>query len=117
MAGIAQPYTGWWNQYPYNTQPYYAAPMNPQPAYQPPQPQQSGDGIKFVDGIKKAEEYPVAPGNAVVLMDKNEPVFYIKDASGVKIYDYTERQAPKQPEYVTKEEFDELKKLLEDLTK
>jgi hypothetical protein len=98
----------------------------------PAQPPQS-EPIKWVQGEEGAKAYLVAAGNTVLLMDSENPTFYLKstDASGMpmplKIFDYTERthqpkQAPaaaRMAEYVTREEFaafaEKLDKLAHDL--
>lgn len=65
-------------------------------AYQ--SPQQSGNGITWVQGEEGAKAYIVAPGASVMLMDSEGQSFYIKsaDASGMpmplRVFDYTERQ-------------------------
>ena len=103
-------------------------PMQQMPA-QPPQ----SEPIKWVQGEEGAKAYLVAAGNTVLLMDSENPTFYLKstDASGMpmplKIFDYSERQhQPKQAptaapaaDYVTREEFkafaEKLDKLARDL--
>ena len=98
------------NNYAYN--PYinpYASPYNPQP--QPmmqnfqqqqqamPQMQQQTpqNGFVWVDGIEEANNFYVAPNNAVQLWDKNLPCIYKKsaDAAGkptMQIFDLVERK-------------------------
>lgn len=93
--------------------------------YQPqPQPQQSGgQSIIWVPNERAANDFIVAPNNAVTLWDMNAPVVYVKkaDASGkptMITYDLVERvTAPVGPtapqtmpmaEYVTRKDFDEL---------
>ena len=98
------------NNYAYN--PYinpYASPYNPQP--QPmmqtfqqqqqaiPQIQQQTpqNGFVWVDGIEEANNFYVAPNNAVQLWDKNSPCIYKKsaDAAGkptMQIFDLVERK-------------------------
>lgn len=95
-------------QYP-NTQPT----TNP---YQQPQEPKSNTMI-FVRGINEAANYPAV--QPVLLMDATESVFYIKDQSGLRVFDYTERNqnGSNSTEYVTKQEFNELKKLIDELTK
>lgn len=84
-------------------------------------PQQTQGSVIWVQGEAGAKAYMVAAGNNVLLLDSDNPVFYIKstDQSGMplplRIFDYTERaqagktapaaQAP-QPEYVTRAEFE-----------
>lgn len=92
----------------------------PQQMQQPPQ---QAAPIIWVQGEEAAKSYLCAPGNSVLLMDSEKSSFYIKtvDASGMpqplRIFDYTERTAQKQPEkepeqqsnnYVTRAEFDAL---------
>lgn len=87
------------------------------------QPSQQAAPIIWVQGEEAAKSYLCAPGNSVLLMDSEKSSFYIKtvDASGMpqplRIFDYTERTAQKQPEkepeqqsnnYVTRAEFDAL---------
>jgi len=84
----------------------------PTPSYQ----NQQGTMI-FVRGINEAANYPAV--QPVLLMDATESVFYIKDQSGLRVFDYTERNqnGSNSTEYVTKQEFNELKKLIDELTK
>jgi hypothetical protein len=100
---------------------YQLTPQYPAPQ---PQPQQSGgQAIIWVPNEKAANEFIVAPNNAVTLWDMNAPVVYVKkaDASGkpaMTTYDLVERStAPVSPtvpqtvptvEYVTRKDFDEL---------
>ena len=98
---------------PQNNQQFQAPPQNPSPV-QPTN--QNQPGIIWVPSEQAANEYLVAPNNAVALWDSNNPVIYLKqaDASGkphMTIYDLVERtQRPVQPpqtqhvEYATKEE-------------
>ena len=78
----------------------------------------SSQGILYVNGLESAKAYPTQPSQTVLLMDNNEDVFYIveSDASNfktIKEYEFHEREQ-KNTSYVTHEEFDELKTLLED---
>ena len=84
--------------------------------YQQPQEPKSNTMI-FVRGINEAANFPAV--NPVLLMDATEPVFYIKDHSSLRVFDYTERNqnGSNSTEYVTKQEFNELKKIIDDLTK
>lgn len=113
----------------YNQQPMMQEPMmrpqyQPAPQYPAPQPQQSGgQSIIWVPNEKAANEFIVAPNNAVTLWDMNAPVVYVKkaDASGkpaMTTYDLVERstastshtapQTAPLAEYVTRKDFDEL---------
>ena len=96
---------------------------------QPMQVQQPNNGLIWVQGESGAKSYLVAPGNTVMLLDAENSVFYLKsaDASGMplplRIFDYKERTTAAQQafggsvtaesvnldNFVTREEFDELK--------
>lgn len=84
--------------------------------YQLPEPPKSNTMI-FVRGINEAVNYPAV--QPVLLMDANDPVFYIKDHNGLRVFDYTERiqNANNSSNFVTRSEFEELKKMLDELTK
>lgn len=108
---------------------YYSNPAQsrqyPQQYQQPiSQPQQSGNGLIWVQGEAGAKSYLVAPGNTVMLMDSESERFYIKsaDASGMplplRVFAYQELtqqgvQAPavaEQPNlnnFITREEFEQ----------
>lgn len=108
---------------------YYGNPAQnrqyPQQYQQPVvQPQQSGNGLIWVQGEAGAKSYLVAPGNTVMLMDSESERFYIKsaDASGMplplRVFAYQELtqqgvQAPMTAEqanpnnFITREEFEQ----------
>lgn len=102
----------------------YAPPMMQQAAAQP---QQADNDITWVQGEEGAKGYLVAPGKSKLLMDSENPVFFIKsvDVSGMphplRIFDYTERtggavqkQAPEDVKYARQSDLDDLKaKVLE----
>lgn len=71
----------------------------------------------FVRGINEAANYPTV--QPVLLMDANDPVFYIKDQNSLRVFDYTERiqNGKNSSDFVTRSEFEELKKMLDELTK
>lgn len=121
----------------------YGLPVNYQTpmAYQPQYPMQqtvsntpittnqNSAGIIWVQGEAGAKAYPVAPGNSVLLMDSESECFYIKstDHSGVPMplrsFTYTEIVQSQQPneepkvdtsQFVTRSEFEELKKMLQE---
>lgn len=100
---------------------YQPAPQ--MPAYQPQPQQPQNQSIIWIPNEQAANDFIVAPNNAVTLWDMNAPVVYVKkaDASGkptVTTYDLVERAqaapAPAAPrkdmseEYVTRREFEEL---------
>ena len=108
---------------------YYGNPAQnrqyPQQYQQPvAQPQQSGNGLIWVQGEAGAKSYLVAPGNTVMLMDSESERFYIKsaDASGMplplRVFAYQELtqqgvQSPMVAEqtnpnnFITREEFEQ----------
>lgn len=135
MMFVQQPYV--YQQPIYNqpigqpiSQPMQEPMMRPQyqlapqmPAYQPQPQQPQNQSIIWVPNEQAANDFIVAPNNAVTLWDMNAPVVYVKkaDASGkpsMTTYDLVERaQAVITPtavrkdmmeEYVTRKEFDEL---------
>lgn len=100
---------------------YQPAPQMQQ--YQPQPQQTQNQSIIWIPNEQAANDFIVAPNNAVTLWDMNAPVVYVKkaDASGkptMTTYDLVERaQAVITPtaarkdmmeEYVTRKEFDEL---------
>jgi len=111
----------------YYQQQYYP---NLQMPLQPPQMpqnsvQSSANGITWVLGENAAKSFPVGAGQTVVLMDREEPIMYMKsvDQSGMplplRIFDITERTSEKQSsnvakevttnDYVSRKEFDEFR--------
>ena len=107
--------------------PYYPTQYNSFNALQPMQnvgPMQGSvgqSGITWVSGLAEAQNYPIAPNNAVTLWDKTGTTVYVKqaDATGrpaMKIYDLVERSempsestSPSQdklPFYATKSELE-----------
>ena len=93
------------------------------PPYQPQPQQPQNQSIIWIPNEQAANDFIVAPNNAVTLWDMNAPVVYVKkaDASGkptMTTYDLVERAqaapAPAAPrkdmseEYVTRREFEEL---------
>lgn len=112
-------------------QSFYPMPNQNQVQNQP-QNQPQNQGITWVQGESGAKAYIVAPNSTVVLWDSENPVIYIKsaDMSGLptmRVLDWTERTAtqqlqpaktPENPsEYVTRQEFDEVVKRLNSLSK
>ena len=100
----AQPFNGYQNQAPQQEA--------PPPASKPPLQ------VPWVNGEVGAQAYLIAPNSTVLLMDSDNPIFYIKtsDLSGkatIQAFKYEElHQAPQQnsPVYVTREEFETFKR-------
>ena len=106
--------------------PQYQQPMN-QFTNQQPVRQNNGGFVWIQGGEAGAKSYLVAPGETVMLMDAENPVFFLKsaDASGMpmplRIFDYKERtETPSQAfsanvtaqnvnfdNFVTREEFEQ----------
>ena len=113
---------------PYNQNNPYALQMqNLQNQLQQMNPYQQNQGsnqIQYVNGIESANAYQMSPNSSVLLMDNNLPRFYVKttDAAGmasVKTFEFHEyvEQKPEEinPElYVTRKEFEELKKMIQE---
>lgn len=88
----------------------------------PQQPTQQGNGFVWVDGIDEANNFYVAPNNAVQLWDKNAPTIYKKSADStgkpsMQIFDLVERKNETPAEthfntdfsnFVTRDEFTRL---------
>lgn len=98
---MAQPFTNpnYFNPYQQQVQPPMdrLAQLQAQ-QYQPmQQPAQSNQSLIYVQGEAAAKSWMVGAGQSVLLMDSENPVFYIKsaDASGIplplRVFDYTER--------------------------
>lgn len=110
------------NPYQNPYQSYYQQP----PQMQAPTPQQNNNSIVWVQGEAGAKSYLVGAGNSVLLMDSENPVFYIKsmDLSGMplplRVFSYKEKttnntnnqQITNNDQYVT---HDELEKRLQEI--
>ena len=82
-------------------------------------PQQPQQGLIQVNGLEGARAYPLGPNSAVPLFDANSDVMYVKrtDAGGyptIQAYTFAPVQdtPQQQPEYVTRQEFNELKEMI-----
>ena len=104
-------------------QPYgqYSTPRFPQPmqGYMQPPAQRGGNVIR-VSGIEGAKAFPMGPNEQVVLFDDNRDAFYFKttDSGGYPTlqactFTLLREDAPPTPDYVTREEFNQLKELIE----
>lgn len=75
--------------------------------------------IQYVNGRASADNYQMQPNTSVILMDSTKDTFYLKkaDASGsctIEAYDFKKAEEDTKPEYVTREEFEELKKMIKE---
>ena len=117
MSMFNQPYG---NPYPMQ----YQQPQAPARSYYTPMAQipqqQTAPGLIQVTGLEGAKAYPLAPSSEAALFDAGRDVFYVKrtDAGGyptIAAYEFKPLQetAPSaQPEYVTREEFEEWKAMV-----
>ena len=121
-------YNNYFPQYYPNQMPMMQQPQQ-MPQNQPQMPQNSsansGNGITWVLGEAAAKSFPVGAGQTVILMDREDPVMYMKsvDQSGMplplRIFDITERTSDKQgnsivkstmtDDFVSRKEFDEFR--------
>lgn len=116
MFGNQQPLYG--NPYPTR---YPQAPAQQYYAPMAPILQQQGTGLLQVTGMEGAKAYPLAPASTAALFDSDRDVFYLKktDAGGyptIQAYQFAPLQEAAQapaPEYVTREEFNRLKEMIE----
>ena len=106
-------YNNYFPQYYPNQMPVMQA-QQQMPLQQPQMPQNgvqsTGNGITWVLGENAAKSFPVGVGQTVVLMDREEPVMYMKsvDQSGMplplRVFDITERTETSKaviPNYLT----------------
>ena len=107
--------------------------MTPPPVPQTAQPQQTGgiDGVAFVQGENAALAYVVPNGKTFLLIDTVEDRIYFKSADGYgrpsPLNDFwltktkpeakaePSEEKPAEPEWVTRQDFDELKAQVEAL--
>ena len=118
--GTGYPYQpgwgGWSNPYQY-----------PQPSPQPKPVQQTVNNVIRVAGPESAKAFPMGPNSTAVLMDENNPVFYLKTTddggfASLRTFDFEERaDAMDEPSgssagtYATKEDVEALNSKLDGL--
>jgi hypothetical protein len=87
-------------------------------------PQPASGGLNWCQGATGAKAWYVPAGQTVLLMDSEDQKFYIKstDQTGmplpIRTYTYTEvreRTQADAPAYATKDELDELRKMIEEM--
>lgn len=98
-------------------QPYQNQLQNLQNQFLAPQQPVSSPTLQYVNGRQSADNYNMQPNSAVILMDSTKDTFYIKrsDASGlctVEAYDFHKSEEDTGTQYVTRAEFETLKKNL-----
>ena len=113
---------------PYNPYPNPGYPYSPRPQPQTPALNQ----FAFVNGIEGAKSFPMQPNQTVLLMDSEHPIAYKKTSNGMgqatleyfllkSVSEADLRASMGSPapstEYVTRREFDELQRKLEELTR
>lgn len=89
---------------------------NPYQQFQQPGPAPI-NGLTQVVGLEGAKEYKTPLNSTIPLFDSNDAVFYVKttDAMGnsnVRTFDFTEREEPEEPRYVTQDQFESLRNLI-----
>lgn len=134
----------YFNGYPVTYTPVYPTVTQTQPIFNnqqqgySQQQQNPNQGIIWVQGEAAAKAYSIPPNSQIILMDSEGECFYIKatDASGMPLplrtFEYKEivktetptesHDAPPQPEfnpddYVSKKEFDNLKRQIKNMNK
>lgn len=126
------PYNPYVNPYGYQTPVIQQQQQIPQ-MQTPQQPQQQSNGLIWVSGEIGAKSYLIAPGNTVMLMDSESSKFYIKSTDGagmpsIRTFEYKEciQNAPQaltshdnsvNDNFITREEFDDLRAKYEELEK
>ena len=104
-------------QYGYGIQNPYQMPQAQyqQPQYQSPA-QQPVNGIVRVTGMDGAKAYQLPPNSAMPLFDSGGEILFIKTTDGAGFptilpfrYTQLESQQPNANDYVTRQEFEELK--------
>ena len=124
-----QQYMNPYQQYQQQIQP--AQSVQPTQIASQPQPQAINQGLLWVQGEAGAKSYLVAPNTTVLLMDSEGTRFYLKstDNAGMpnlRTFEYTEvvQNTPQAPQsaqsdldnkYVTREEYDGLKRQYEEI--
>ena len=121
----------WPNYYYQSNSPTYQTPQMPMNSYTTPQVKSN---IKWVSGRGEAESTPVGPNETILMLDSSTTKMYIKSAgpdgriNPLMVCDYTVSEADFQngssqaspidtSNFATKEDFNQLKQMLEDLTK
>lgn len=115
-------------------QPYQDRLTQLQNQYQQTAPQQINQGLLWVSGEVGAKSYLVAPNSTVLLMDSDSQRFYLKSADGagmpsMRIFEYNEvtntpssvvyatnsHEKELDSKYVTREEYEGLKRQYESI--
>ena len=78
---------------------------------------QPTQNVQYVNGRASADSYQMQPNSSVILLDSNKNTFYFKrsDAAGsctVEAFDFHKAEEPQKEEFVTRSEFELLKKNL-----
>ena len=105
-------------QLPQYAQPQYTQMVNPYQAMPPVQQMVQRQFIQMipVSNVKEIENYPTV--EKTFFYCSADDTVYAKDTNGLEAYKKNDtNQNDKKAEYVTKAEFEELKKLIDDLTK
>lgn len=99
---------------PYNTYGYPA--YAPQMAPQQQRPANDIQGVRWVSGFDEAKTTHVMPGSRIMMLDTNVDIFYIKDGMGnIEAYSFQKTDPPAPPEFVTRQELNEMRNSYEQL--
>ena len=112
--------------YPFNSNNYFnnsCQPYYPQQYQQPSQRymSQPNSNIEYVNGLENVKAMPLPPNHIRFYLDSDAKCFYIKrtDLEGrptIEVHPYTDLDTtPKPVQYVTVEQFESLKKEIEQL--
>lgn len=118
MNMMGTPYGGYGNSYPsYN---------NPYNNYNQFQSQQAQQNLIRVNGIDGARAYQMTANSTVALFDANDDLMYVKSTDGagfpsIRIFRFCEESAEAKQaqttDFVSREEFNQLKKEVSDYVK
>lgn len=72
-------------------------------------------GVRWVSNINEVNSIPVPDGVKEMFMERTNPIFYIKDGSYISTFKFEKVEPPKPEDFVTRTEFDELRRKYESL--
>lgn len=72
-------------------------------------------GVRRVANIDEVYATSIPYGSRIMFMHHNEPYFYVKEGSAVETYKFEKVEPPKPENFVTRQEFDELRSMYESL--
>ncbi len=72
-------------------------------------------GVRWVSNSNEVNSIPVPDGIKMMFMERENPIFYIKQGSSVDAFKFEKIEPPKPEDFVTRTEFDELRRKYESL--